>query len=172
MGFFSSLFGRKKSKFKADELDINVTGDAIIVNGIKVDVPCLLQSLNAIFGKPRKFCGRAGNTNYTWDDLGVYCYTKGNNVVYCFAVKTNLCAIDPSGNPAEPLGFDPKSPFVGKLCIMGAPWEEVMYGGENMDDFGRERVMQNLSLFSEYSDFSKGDSEGWVGAYAGVEISL
>lgn len=161
--FFKNLFGGQKSKFAPDELDINITDNAININGNIIDVPCHLDSLKKFFGKPRKFVGKSGNINFTWDGLGVYCYTKGNNVVYCFAIKVN---------PSEiATDFDPKNMFCGKLNISGAPWEEVMYGGDDME-VARQRDIGGLSLFAEYTDFDNGDKNGCHGAYSGVEIQL
>lgn len=162
--FFKNLFGAGKPKYAPDELDINITDNAIRINGNTVDCPCHLDALKKFFGKPRKFVGKKhGNINFVWDELGVYCYTKGNNVVYCFAIKVN---------PSEIVtDFDPKSMFRGRLCINGAPWEEVMYGGQDME-VARQRDVGGLSLFSEYVDFENGDKNGWNGAYSGVEIQL
>ena len=162
--FFKNLFGGSKPKYAPEELDINITDKAIYINGNIVDCPCHLDTLKKFFGKPRKFVGKKhGNVNFVWDELGVYCYTKGNNVVYCFAIKVNRGDIVTD--------FDPKSMFRGRLCINGAPWEEVMYGGEDME-VARQRDVGGLSLFSEYADFENGDKNGWNGAYAGVEVQL
>ncbi len=162
--FFKNLFGAAKPKYAPEELDINITDNAISINGNTVDCPCHLDALKKFFGKPRKFVGKKhGNINFVWDELGVYCYTKGNNVVYCFAIKVNLGEIVTD--------FDPKRMFKGKLSINGAPWEEVMYGGEDME-VARQRDVGGLSLFSEYTDFENGDKNGWNGAYSGVEIQL
>lgn len=162
--FFKSLFGGGKSKYAPEELDINITDNAICINGNTIDCPCHLDALKKLFGKPRKFVGKKhGNINFTWDELGVYCYTKGNNVVYCFAVKAKQGDIVTD--------VDPKRMFKGRLNINGAPWEEVMYGGEDLE-VARERTVGGLSLFSEYADMDKGDSEGYSGAYTGVEVQL
>lgn len=161
--FFKNLFGGAKSKFAPEELNIDITSNVININGNIIDVPCHLDALKKFLGKPRKFVGKSGNINFTWDELGLYCYTKGNNVVYCMAVKANFGEIQTD--------FDPKKLFKGKLTICGAPWEEVMHGGDDLE-VARERTLDGLSLFAEYTDMDKGDSEGFVGAYTGVEVQL
>jgi len=161
--FFKNLFGGAKPKYAPEELDINITDSAISINGNTVDCPCHLNELKKLFGKPRKSASRSGNVNFTWDELGVYCYTKGNNVVYCFAVRVNLGGIATD--------FDPKCMFKGRLNINGAPWEEIMYSGEDME-IARACEVGGLSLFADYADVNKGDSEGCKGAYTGVEVQL
>lgn len=163
--FFKNLFGgSKKPSIDAEKLVVDITETVITINGKAVDVPCHLQSLSNIFGKPRKFVGKSGNVNFTWDDLGMYCYTKGNNVVHCIAVKANL-------SDEQNLSFEPKTLFKGTLTICGMPWEEVMHEGDDLE-VARQRDIGGLSLFSEYVDFEKGDKDGCKGAYSGVEVSI
>lgn len=162
--FFRRLFGISKPKFAPEELDINITDNAISINGNIVDCPCHLDALKTLFGKPRRSASKAGNNvNFTWDELGIYCYTKGNNVVYCFAIRVNQGGIKTD--------FDPKRMFQGRLNINGLPWEEVMYGGEDME-IAKACEVGGLSLFADYADVNKGDSEGFNGAYTGVEVQL
>lgn len=164
MGLFANLFGRKKPKINAQELVLEITEGKLIVNGKAVDIPCHLSVLTNIFGKPRKFVGKKhGNVNFTWDNLGIYCYTKGNSVVYCFGVKVNCGGISTD--------LDPKTTFKGTLTIGGEPWEEFMAGGEDME-VARQRKYCGYSLFSEYADMDNGDKNGCHGAYSGVEIQL
>ena len=164
MGLFANLFGRKKPKINAQELVLEITEGKLIVNGKAVDIPCHLSVLTNIFGKPRKFVGKKhGNVNFTWDNLGIYCYTKGNSVVYCFGVKVNCGGISTD--------LDPKTTFKGTLTIGGEPWEEFMAGGEDME-VARQRDFCGYSLFSEYADMDNGDKNGCHGAYSGVEIQL
>ena len=162
--FFKNLFGGSKPKIASEELDINVTETVICINGNNVDIPCHLDALIKYFGKPKRSPSKSGNVIFTWDALGLYCYTKGNNVVHCFAVKVN------NGDMSTP--FEPKTLFKGKLSICGENWEEVMYKGEDMEGFFRQRVFEGLYLVAEYVDFETADQNGCAGAYSGVEISI
>ncbi len=165
MGFFAQLFGRKKCRFSPEALDINITEDAFIINGNKIEIPCHIESLTGLLGTPRKTrCSKNSNLNYTWDELGVYCYTKGNNIVNCFAVLAR--------NGELSLKYLPKSTFAGRLSILGKPWEETMSHGVDEEGFARSLQLENFSIFSEYVDFGKGDSEGFEGAYSNAEIQL
>lgn len=162
--FLRNLFGGNKPKISSESLVLDVSENKLTVNGKSVDIPCHLSVLTALFGKPRKFVGKSSHVNYTWDDLGLYCYTMGNNVVYCIAVQAN-----PGGYMTK---YYPKSPFKGTLTICGEQWEEFMYSGEDMDEIFRRRVFNGLSLVSEYVDCENLDKNGCHGAYSGVEIQL
>lgn len=164
MGFFGKLFGGKKPKINAEELVLDITEDKLFVNGKAVDIPCHISVLTNIFGKPRKFVGKnRENINFTWDNLGIYCYTKGNSVVYCIGVKVNCGDISTD--------LDPKNTFTGTLTIGGEPWEEFMASGEDME-VARQKNYCGYSLFSEYADMENGDKNGYRGAYSGVEFQL
>ncbi len=163
--FFKNLFGgNNKPSIDAEKLVVDITETLITINGKAVDVPCHINALNTMFGKPRKFVGKSGNVNFTWDDIGMYCYTNGNNVVKCIAIKVNK-------SEELDLKFEPKTLFKGMLTICGKDWEEVMHSGEDMD-VARQCDIGGLSLFSEYVDFEKGDKDGCKGAYSGVEVSI
>lgn len=163
--FFRNLFGGSKPKIAPEDLVIDVTDNKITINGNFVDIPCHLSVLVDILGRPRKTVGRkAGNVNFTWDALGICCYTKGNGVVYCIGVKVNVGGIDTD--------TEPRSTFKGRLTIFGEQWEEFMYAGEDMDEIFRQRVTDGLSIVSEYRDFEILDKNGPHGAYSGVEIEL
>ena len=162
-GFFRGLFG-KKPELSADGLSFDINESGAVINGKPIDVPCHLSVLTKMFGKPRKFVGKGGeNVNYTWDKFGIYCYTKGNGVVYCIAVKMNFGDIRTK--------YDPKTPFSGILTVCGEPWETAMSGGEDME-VGRRLVFENYSLFAEFTDIDGGDKNGSHGAYSGIEIQL
>ena len=162
MGFFGNLFGGKKPKINAKELVLDITEDKLVVNGKAVDIPCHLSVLTNIFGKPRKHVGNnRENINFTWDNLGLLCYTNGNSVVNCFSVMVKRGDITTD--------YDPKILFAGTLTIGGEPWEDFMASGEDTG-FGRHRDFFGLSLFSEYTDMDNGDKNGFYGAYSGVEI--
>ncbi len=165
MGFFSSLFGRKKSKFRAEELDINVRCGTIIVNDKALALPCLIDSFKEFLGKPRKFDNHSANVIFTWDEFGIYCYTKrGSRVVFCLGVKTKP-------NAEMPLDYDPESMFKGRLTVNGENWEQVVFSGED-EEVGRSKSIDNLGFFAEYADIEKGDRDGFEGAYSGVEIQI
>lgn len=166
MGFgdlLRSLFGGSKAKVKSEELNIDLTQDGITINGRHIDVPCHLDVLKDMLGKPVK-TGRKAHGNYKWDELGLRCYTdSGSSVVSCIGIKTSQGEADTK--------HDPTGMFRGVLTIEGMPWEEFMYGGVD-EEVARQRDFGVYSLFSEYADFAAGDNDGCKGAYVGVEISI
>ncbi len=164
MGFFAQLFGRKKCKFSPEALDISITEDTLIINGSRLEIPCHLDMLKSQFGKPRKFDNRQANVIFTWDEIGIYCYTKGNNVVFCLGIKTKP-------NTEVPFEYDPKSMFKGRLCINGESWERFISAGED-EEVGRCKRTDNLTFFADYADIEKGDADGCENAYSGIEIQL
>ena len=158
MGFFD-LF--RKNRIAPSELRIALGENTADINGKCVRMPCSLKVLVGILGKPRFFAGRAGNMNYTWDKLGVYCYVNSRSEVYCLAVKAHPDEI--------PAGFDPKCMFQGQLSICSRQCEELVQEGNDIE-IGRERMLNGLSLFSTYVDMDNGDNGGCHGAYNGIEV--
>lgn len=162
--FFRGIFAKKSPEINADELVFEANESGIAINGKKVDVPCHLSVMTDLLGKPRRFVGvNRKNVNFTWDNLGICCYTKGNKVVYCVGVKANIGVVT--------MRYDPKKLFSGRLTICGEPWEKVMSGGEDLE-IGRRLICGEYSLISEYTDMEIGDKNGCHGAYSGVEIQL
>ena len=161
--FFRGLFGGSKPKITPEELNIDLTQDGITINGKRIDVPCHIDVLIGIFGKPSK-TGKKFNGNYKWDELGLRCYTDSDNkVVKCVGIKTNAGEGDTK--------HDPTGMYKGVLTIEGEQWEEFMNQGEDVG-VARQRDFGVYSLFSEYADFENGDANGCKGAYVGVEISI
>ncbi len=152
MGFFSKLFGRKKNsisakgKISADELDINIIEDVFVINGTRIEIPCMLDSFIEVFGKPSRVAKKY-NDIYTWDELGVYCYTRsGNKVVFCFTVRTG---------PKQRFDFQPNSVYIGKLTINGASWVEAVSGGEDTDVSHRIEL-GGFKINADYCDSDEG----------------
>lgn len=161
--FFRNLFGGSKPKVKSEELSIDLTEDGMTINGRRIDIPCHLDMLKELLGKPVK-TGKKHHGNYKWDELGLRCYTNsGNNVVTCIGVKTNEGECDTK--------HDPTGMFKGVLTINGEPWEEFMSHGVD-EEVARQQDFGVYSLFSEYADFEVADTNGCKGAYVGVEISI
>ena len=162
--FFRNLFGGSKPKIKSEELNIDLTQDGMTINGRRIDIPCHIDTLIDIFGKPSK-TGKKVHGNYKWDELGLRCYTDSNNkVVSCIGIKTKAGEADTK--------HDPTGMYKGILTIEGQQWEEFMNQGVDEEGFARQRDFGVYSLFSEYADFENGDQNGYKGAYVGVEISI
>ncbi len=160
MGLFDFL---KKQKLNSADINIDITNHIATINGNSIPVPCQLDELTKIFGKARRFEGGAGNLNYVWDELGIYCYVTAGLKVYCIAIK--------KFQSAQPMPFEASGTYKGVLTIGGENWEEVMSKGNDIE-IAKEHSVDGLSLFAEYVDFEYGDRNGSSNAYTGIEIKL
>ncbi len=162
LDFFNSIFGGTKCKFQPEELDINVTDDAIIINGNTLSLPCTLDAFAKLFGKPRATEPKT-NVLYIWDNLGIICYAKaGSKVIFCLGLKTK---------PKENWEYHPNSPYIGKISINGESYEKVMYNAQNTD-VSRRLELPNFILTASFNDMENGDENGCVGAYIGLEMKM
>lgn len=160
MGLFDFF---KKQKLSSADISIDITNHIATINGNSIPVPCQLEELTKIFGRARRFEGGAGNINYVWDELGIYCYVTAGLKVYCIAIKKH--------KSAQPMPFEASGMYRGVLTIGGENWEDVMSKGNDLE-IARERSVDGLSLFAEYVDFEYGDKNGSSNAYTGIEIKL
>ena len=99
--------------------------------------------------------------NYTWDDLGIYCYTRNGKVISSFGFMFR--------NTLE-LKHSPKKMFSGVLTINGQPWQEAIMQGVD-SEFFRELVLGGYTVIAEYTDPFSGETPD-DGGYNCVEISL
>ena len=154
MGFFD-LFG-KKPALDTDRLVINITEDGIDVNGTHIALPCNIDSLKYLFGHARQTVHPARftpekNYNYTWDKIGLYCYSKGGSIVHNISVRMN-------GEPD--LSYSPSSLFSGLCTINGENWFDVMKNAETewLEDEGfrvpvfKRTTIGKYSLISEFTN--------------------
>lgn len=184
MGFFSKLFGKKKSAVSVNSkaVTIDIREDGLVINGKKLDVPTHIKALSDIFGKPRKIpCKTSAEdrevyaklhpgeivvqrVNYAWDELGLMCYTNNGSVVNCFGIEFN---------PPESYrsASTPKNMFGGTVFINGKPWLGVMMAGKDLEVF-RKIVLGNYSVVAEYTDFEQDDSTRDESSFTGIEIQL
>lgn len=156
MGFFD--FFRKKPALDTSRLVINLTEDGLDVNGTHIALPCNIDALKYLFGSARQTVHQTSfspekNYNYTWDKLGLYCYSKGGTIVHNISVRMN-------GEPS--LSYSPSSLFGGIYTINGENWFDVIKNGETewLEDEGFKipifkRV--NIGGYSVVSEFTNED---------------
>ena len=184
MGFFSKLFGKKKSAVLGNSktITIDIREDGVMINGKKMDIPIHIRALSDILGKPRKTAFKTSKEdkevyakmhpgeilvqriNYTWDELGLMCYTNNGSVVNCFGIEFN----PPEGYNAA---SHPKSMFGGTVLINGKPWLGEVMAGKDLEVF-RKIIVGNYSLVAEYTDFEQDDSTRDESGFTGIEIQL
>lgn len=183
MGFLKKLFGGKKTAQVSEQsksYSIDIRTDCFVINGKRLDIPIHIDALAAVLGKPREKHFKTDDTarhvleimhgepvtnrvNYTWDDLGLMCYTHNGKVVNVFGICTGEQISESPSNPSSLYG--------GKLTINGEPWLPVILSGKDKDVF-RELSFGNYLLTAEYSDFDQDDSTRDESSFTGIEINL
>ncbi len=183
MGLFDKLFGKKKFEVKESSrgFTIDICGDCFVINGKRLDVPIHIDALSDILGKPRKTGFKTSDedkeiyerlhpgevlvqrVNYTWDDLGLMCYTNNRSVVNCFGICLNETNYNVASNP--------KCLFGGTVLINGKPWLGEMLKGNDTEVF-RELIVGSYLLTAEYTNFEQDDSTRDESSFTGIEIQL
>lgn len=154
-------------ELSAEKSVVDISDNTITINGENVCIPCHINELKKLFGKPRKYSDKKYEpTFFIWDNAGIYCaafrFAIIHHLVVCIGIKTN---------PDAESDFYPKSEFKGEITVCGEPWEEVMHGGEDIE-IARRKNIGAYSLVSVYANGEKGDTDITCGAYAGLEIHL
>lgn len=184
MGFFGDLFGNKNKKINKSEgsfgYEIDICDDCFVINGERLEVPVHIDALARVLGEPRahRFKTDAdtkrflettrgepvtNRVNYTWDELGLMCYTHNGKVVNTFAVQLQKQTNNSPSNA--------KSQFKGRITINGAPWLPVIMAGEDAEVMRRAFVGDYL-ITAEYTDFEQDDITRDETSFTGLEIQL
>lgn len=183
MGFFQNLFGKKTEKasgFSSQNFSIDICDDCFVINGAKLDLPIHIDALTAVLGKPRSVSFKTkaedrefleelhsepvtNRVNYTWDSLGLMCYTYNGKVVNTFGICTQP---QTNNSPSNPKGL-----YEGKLTMNGQPWLSVVMAGRDCEVM-REVYMGNYLISAEYTDFEQDDTTRDETSFTGLEIQL
>lgn len=169
MGLFN--FSKPKSLIAPADLKVELADDSIVINGLPVDIPTHIDALTKRFGKPRKTVYKGkNNINFSWDELGICCYTHNGAVVYCLEIRLNAGEICPKHYPAE---F-----FKGKLLINGMPWLDAVKTAPptpiapGEPEFFREIMLGNNSAVAEYVDFMQDELTRTEKDFTTVSVQL
>lgn len=179
------MFGWFKKKtaapFSGEQCVVDISGNGLTINGVKLDVLSHMSAVEKILGTPRstKFKTSSENreflessygkgtvskrVNYTWDELGIYCYTLNGTVVNCFGFMFR-------NDPELSLKHAPEKMFRGTLTINGEPWRQAIARGEDCEVIRALRVGA-YSVTAEYADPFAGENPGNSG-YNCVEVQL
>ena len=178
MGLFDAF--KKQPVIAPENLNINITDNGMQLNGALVQLPCTVDSLTAILGKPREVVYQtpksqidpmmlaqfpelaAKRINYTWDALGVYCYTRSDSMVNCIGVQHKV---------RLKVNHTPESLFCGTLTVNGTSWHEAARNGEDMEAY-RRIILGEYSAVFGYADFSNPEGIGNADDYTGTEFQL
>lgn len=172
---------RTAAPFSGEQCVVDISENGMSINGVKLDVLVHLNAAEKLLGTPRstKFRTDAENreflelthgdgmvsnrVNYTWDDLGIYCYTMNGKVIHCFGFHFR-------NDPEMSLKHAPARLFRGTLTICGKPWMEAVKSGEDCE-FLRELHIGNYLITAEYAEPFVGESPD-DGGYNCVEVQL
>ena len=182
MGLFQTLFGKSTANesVSSKSISIDICDDHFMINGTKLDLPVHIDALTAVLGKPRSVSFKTkaedrefleelhsepvtNRVNYTWDALGLKCYTLNGKVVNTFGICTQ-----PQTNNAP---SNPKGLFEGKLTVNGQPWFPVVMAGKDCEVM-REVYMGSYLISAEYTDFEQDDATRDETSFTGLEIQL
>ena len=182
MGFFSGLFGKKTENVSASSkyYSIDICDDGFVINGKKLDLPIHIDAIAAVLGKPRSVSFKTNEkdrefledlhsepvtkrVNYTWDELGLMCYTLNGKVVNTFGICTQP---QTNNSPSNPKGL-----FEGRLTINGQPWLTAVMAGKDCEVM-REVHMGSYLISAEYTDFEQDDATRSETSFTGLEIQL
>lgn len=127
MGFFSKLLGKDDSadvdfEYQGGRLSLDYSPSGMVLNGRCISLPSNISEFTAILGRARKIKTKQGS-NYTWDDQGVYCYTRDGKTVHTFGIFFMKGEID--------LETHPKNSYDGEFTINGQDWKAQLANGEN-----------------------------------------
>lgn len=183
MGLFGGLFRKKTEKasgFSSKNYTIDICDNYFVINGSKLDLPIHIDALAAVLGKPRSVSFKTkkedrkfledlhsepvtNRVNYTWDELGLMCYTYNGKVVNTFGI-----CIQPPTNNAQ---SNPKCLFEGRITMNGQPWLPVVLAGKDCEVM-REVYMGSYLISAEYTDFMQDDATRDETSFTGLEIQL
>ena len=157
MGFFAKLFGKKKSvevfDYVNNKLVIDYYAAGITINGKVITLPTDISAFDFL-GEARKVKTKAG-INYSWDEAGVYCYTRNKGKVHCFGIALKKGELE--------LETTPHKFYAGEVTINGRSWEEVVAQGEQTEFF-MKALCGGYSVVAEFCQFMD------PSAYSNLEI--
>lgn len=176
-------FFRKKTAapFTGEQCSVDISENGLMINGMKLDIPMHMDAAEKILGTPRSQTFRTSSenrefleqthgkgmvtkrVNYTWDELGIYCYTVNGKVVHCFGF---MLRNDPEMN----LKHSPAKMFSGTLTINGEPWDKAILRGDDCEVI-RVLPVGYYSVTAEYADPFAGGNP-YDGGYNCIEFQL
>lgn len=181
MGIFGGRFA-KKDKGSEDSFGftIDICGDCFVINGTRLEVPIHISALENVLGKPRAHRFKTDSfsrqvleetrgepvtnrVNFTWDALGLKCYTHNGKVVNTFGIQLQEQTNNSPSNA--------KSLFRGKVTIGGQPWLPVIMAGKDCEVM-RQAYVGDYLITAEYTDFMQDDLTRNETSFTGLEIQL
>lgn len=146
MNLFSNLLNvfkkEKTSSVPANQFQIDLTPLGVEINKTTYTLPLSLDVLVSLFGTPRKT--DKFNMVYSWDNLGLYCYSKDKETAHTFGILMKRKKETPK--------LSPKHPFSGSLTICQSDWKTKIELGEDMEVL-RQLALGDYMVIAEYLSF-------------------
>lgn len=161
MGFLSKLFGKDDPaevdfEYQGERLSLDYSPSGMVLGGRCISLPADISEFTSILGKARRVKTKMG-ANYTWDKLGVYCYTRDGKKVHTFGVFFRQGEIE--------LETLPKNLYDGEFTINGQDWVAQLAKGENADVL----ISLRLGAYTATGEFA---CFGDPSSYSVVELGL
>lgn len=148
MGLFSKLMGKDSPSqaeygYRGTRLSLDFSNKGVSIDSSSVGLPADISVFVSKLGKPRKIKVKTG-VNYSWDELGLYCFTYDGQTVNTFGVLIRNGDRIPDTNP--------RYPFDGELTIDGKSWQTEIEKGERSELFTRTET-ENYIITAGYTEF-------------------
>ena len=180
------LFGKKKtldtSNLRPVEISerskgiaIDIRDDRLMINGREFDIPSHIDAFKAVFGEPRvtecettdamrefleEISGEpvTNRANYTWDELGLECYTYDGKTVNSFCVY-----LSPSKYESDAA---PRMMFGGTLTINEQHWLPVIKRGKK-----EKAIIGKYSVIADPIDYNQRISKANETSFKRINIA-
>ena len=180
------LFGKKKTpdtsnlrpveiSERSKGITIDIRDDRLMINGKEFDIPSHIDLFKAVFGEPRvtecettdamreyleESSGKpvTNRANYTWDELGLECYTYDGKTVNSFCVY-----LSPSKYESDAA---PRMMFGGTLTINEQHWLPVIKRGKK-----EKAIIGKYSVIADPIDYNQRISKANETSFKRINIA-
>ena len=180
------LFGKKKTldtsnlrpveiSERSKGITIDIRDDRFMINGKEFDIPSHIDLFKAVFGEPRvtecettdamrefleEISGEpvTNRANYTWDELGLECYTYDGKTVNSFCVY-----LSPSKYESDAA---PRMMFGGTLTINEQHWLPVIKRGKK-----EKAIIGKYSVIADPIDYNQRISKANETSFKRINIA-
>lgn len=185
MGFFRNLFKKETAETRnvrpveiserSKGIAIDVRDDRLMINGKEFDIPMHIDAFKDVFGEPRvtefettdamrgfleESSGEpvTNRANYTWDELGLECYTYDGKTVNSFCVYLSPSKYESNAAP--------RMMFGGKLTINEQHWLPVIKRGKK-----EKAIVGKYSVIVGLIDYNQRISKTNESSYDSINIA-
>lgn len=187
------LFGKKKTSDtsnlrpveiseRSKGITVDVRDDRLMINGREFDIPMHIDAFKDVFGEPRvtecettdamrEFLEESSGelvtnrANYTWDELGLECYTYDGKTVNSFCVY-----LSPSKYESDAA---PRMMFGGKFTINEQHWLPIIKRGKKVcGGTSQNAIIGKYSVIAGLIDYNQRISKTNETSYNSINIAV